>query len=592
MLSVDHLSRALEGGIARVLARVEELNRINVFPVPDGDTGSNLAHTLIGAYTRFRETCQSHPLRDVRTIMEAWADALVREARGNSGVLFAQFFTSLAQALPRKERVELPLFAQALQHAARDLYRVVSRPVEGTLLTVAREVADEAVRTDTREVRAFFERMVHRAREALARTPQLLPVLREHGVVDAGAEAFTLFVEGMKEALWGQRVALEHWIRKVQQGVIRRGGRERGDALAYRFCTEALVRPHRPVSRDAVRDRLRDLGDSLLVVATPRWIHVHIHTNHPQEVWDRLAPIGEIVETKAEDMEAQRRQDFPALLMDTTLDLPPEVAFRLGVIRVPVQVMMEGRVYRDGVDIHPEDVLRAQRAGKTLQTSQPTPQDLIDAVEKALKSSRQALCFHLSGGLSGTVRSAQQVIQSRGLAHRVRVVDTHLLSYGGGFLLWQAHDMLQAGMSVDEVLRILEQRARRSVVLLSVHDLTYLIRSGRLSGGRSLLVRALRMKVVLEFNPRDERLYPVARLLPFQRAQKRLVQEALRRMDSRTVWDVAVVHTGEMESSTTPILETIQRFRKVRRTATGAASSAVTAHIGPWGLGILAVPAS
>ncbi len=588
-LSADALRRALEGGVARVLARVEELNRINVFPVPDGDTGSNLAHTLGGAFLRFRERAREG-CEDARALMEAWAEALVREARGNSGVLFAQYFTSLAQALPSRPSIPVEAFARALQEASRELYRVVSTPVEGTLLTVAREVAEEARNLQARDPETFFARLVRRAREALARTPELLPVLREHGVVDAGAEGFTLFVEGMKEALFGQRVTVEHLLSRLKQAGIRRGGRE-GEALRYRFCTEALVRPRGDVRREAVRQILENLGDSLLVVATPRWIHVHIHTNHPEEVFARLSGFGVLVETKADDMEAQRKRDLPALLMDTTLDLPPDVAFKIGVIRIPVHVMVEGQTFEDGVTIHPEDVLRVQREGKTLTTSQPAPRTFEDAFRKALQNAPSALSFHLSGRLSGTVHTARGVAAALGVQDRVHVVDTHLLSFAGGFLLWQAYDRLAAGEPLDAVLAFVERQARESFALLSVHDLSYLIRSGRLSGGAGVLARTLGLKVILEFSGREEILRPIARLLPFQSARKRLIQEALKRMDPDRVWDVAVVHTGELGAFVEETLEALGARRRIRRRATGRASSAVAAHIGPWGMGILAVPA-
>ncbi len=588
-LSADTLRRALEGGVARVLSRVEELNKINVFPVPDGDTGSNLAHTLGGAFLRFRERFRED-CGDARSLMEAWAEALVREARGNSGVLFAQYFTSLARALPPRPSVPVEVFAQALQEASRELYRVVSTPVEGTLLTVAREVAEEARNRQAGDPKTFFIHLVRRAREALARTPELLPLLREHGVVDAGAEGFTLFVEGMKEALFGQRVAVEHLLAHLKRSGIRRGGRE-GEALRYRFCTEALVRPEGDVQREAVQQTLKDLGDSLLVVATPRWIHVHIHTNRPEEVFSRLSAFGMLVETKADDMEAQRRGDLPALLMDTTLDLPPDVAFKLGVIRIPVHVMVGGETFEDGVTIHPEDVLRLQREGQALSTSQPSPQAFEEAFRKALQNSPHALSFHLSGKLSGTVHTARGVVTSLGEEDRIHVVDTHLLSFGGGFLLWQAHDLLAAGRPLEEVLTLVEHQARESFALLSVHDLSYLARSGRLSGGAGFLARVLKLKVVLEFSGREEILRPIARLLPFQSARKRLIQEALKRMDPERVWDVAVVHTGELGAFVEETLEVLARERRIRRRATGRASSAVAAHIGPWGMGILAVPA-
>ncbi len=586
------LQRALELGFARILERWKELNQNNVFPVADGDTGTNLVQTLRGAYHRVRERSL---LRDhAGQLLQSWAQALLYEARGNSGVLFSQFVLGLAHALRDVHAIGVQDWVRALERACAESYRALTRPVEGTILTIIRTLAEQApkIAQQTSNVRDFWDRLSIIAQETLQRTPELLPVLKKHGVLDAGAQGFVLFLEGFREALYGKQVTLDHLLQQLGDRWQKRGGAHaQEEALTYRFCTEAVLRPGKNVDVKEVRQALEHLGDSLIVVGGREGIHVHIHTSHPAEVWAILETLGSLDMKKVDDMAAQRSADFPAFAMDTGLDLPPEVAFDLGVLNIPVQVYIDGQPYRVEGEIHTEDVVRALEAGHRVQTSQPSPADFERAFREGLSRRARVVSFHLPAALSGTVSTARQVAARLDPSgERIYVRDSRFLSYGGGLVLLATYDLLLQGVPLEEALERVDRQAQEGFVLLTLPTMKYLVRSGRLTRQKGWIARFLKLRAILEYDTRTGALYPYKLVAPWQNLNRTLLMLALKRMDPERLYDVAVPHTTRVEQEARALLNHIQKERRVRRAFTGAACPAITVHLGPGALAVMVLP--
>ncbi len=591
-IGASQLRRALEAGFARVLEQWKELNRTNVFPVADGDTGTNLVQTLLGAYRRLKE--HSLPRDHAGQLLQAWAHALLFEARGNSGVLFSQFVLGLAHALKERPDIGISEWVQALEQAREESYRALARPVEGTILTVIRTLAEQAPRISRQAtgVREFWDHLVREARKTLHQTPEWLPVLKQHGVLDAGAQGFVLFLEGFREALYGKRVALDHLLQQMGNRWHRRGGaRQTGEPLTHRFCTEAVLRPRPGLDIKGVRSALTSLGDSLIVVGGREGMHIHIHTSSPEQVWAVLEGLGTLEMRKVDDMAAQQKKDFPAFAMDTGLDLPPEVAFDLGVLKIPVQVYIDGQPYRVEGEIHTEDVVRALEAGHTVQTSQPSPADFERAFREGLSRRQRVVSFHLPAALSGTVSTGQQVAARLDPEGRSIVVrDSRFLSYGGGLVLLMVYDLLLKGIPLDEALNRVDQRAQEGFVLLTLPTMKYLVRSGRLTRQKGWIARVLGLRAVLEYDTRTGALFPYKLVAPWQDLNESLFRLALKRMDPDVLYDVAVPHTTRVDPEARALLARLQQERRVRRAFTGAACPAITVHLGPGALAIMALP--
>jgi uncharacterized protein len=310
--------RSLLAASAHVRGMSGELDRINVFPVPDGDTGTNLALTLQSVAERLSETREP----EVGVVAEAAAQGAILGARGNSGMLLSHFLLGLSAELGDRVRIDPATFARAVAAGARAVGGALEKPVEGTIVTVMRDTAEVATRDPGDDFVALLERMVDAARASLARTPDLLPVLSKAGVVDAGAQGFVHLLEGVLRLVRGETDdASGGWAGGwADQGAASRGPEARAAATGpsaaartafpeasdrFRYCTEGLVRGAALPDRDTTMAALAPMGDSLIAIRSGALLKVHIHTDDPEGVFTLLEEWGDVETRKAEDMRAQ-----------------------------------------------------------------------------------------------------------------------------------------------------------------------------------------------------------------------------------------------------------------------------------------------
>ncbi|HEY6807152.1 MAG TPA: DAK2 domain-containing protein, partial [Gemmatimonadales bacterium] len=343
------LSRSLLAAADWVAAGRDELNRMNVFPVPDGDTGTNMWLTLREVAQALR-TLGDAPLPQVT---ETMAQASIRGARGNSGMMLSQFLLGLRDGLGDHATASARDLARAIRTGFERLNGALDDPVEGTILTVARDAADEAdAAADERDLKVFMRRLVTRAERSLQRTPELLQALKSAGVVDAGAKGFVRLLDGVK--------------RLIEEGGQAQGAVDRDlvNAAAttevasdrdYRFCTEVMVRGASLPKPEQVRAALRELGGSIVVLESGDLLKAHVHTDSPDRVFELGRGWGTLEYTKAEDMRAQHQalvnKRAVAFVADTACDLPDSVVFEKQIGLVPLQVVVGDRVYRDRLEL-------------------------------------------------------------------------------------------------------------------------------------------------------------------------------------------------------------------------------------------------
>jgi hypothetical protein len=300
------LARAFAGGAAALRRQAEALNAINVFPVPDGDTGTNMSLTMSAASTTAAEAAAT----PVATVANEAAQAMVMSAKGNSGVILSQIIGGFVgpEAL---EVLDATALAEALERGRAAAYRVVSNPKEGTILTSITAAAQGAARAagDGVTADAALAAAVEGAREAVARTPDLLPVLKEAGVVDAGAQGLFVLLDGMLRALRGEVIAdAPESFGTIDEAWL--GAREQlhGDGAQAGFCTEFVIEadPARAaLDPAAIREHLQAMGDSLLVIGDSGLVRVHLHSAVPDDAMAYARTLGALSHEKADDMERQ-----------------------------------------------------------------------------------------------------------------------------------------------------------------------------------------------------------------------------------------------------------------------------------------------
>ncbi|NIM48438.1 MAG: DegV family EDD domain-containing protein [Gemmatimonadales bacterium] len=582
------LRRSLLAAADWVDAWREELNRINVFPVPDGDTGTNFAMTLRAT----AEAVRALETAKLPVVTKAMAEACVFGARGNSGMLLSQFLLGFREALGDLETAAPEDVARAMRRGAERLYRSLDEPVEGTILTVSRDVATAAewAAERTTNLQEMMHHVLARGEVSLRRTPELLAVLKESGVVDAGAKAFIRVLEGVVRLMEGDPIlpATEPIAYTVPDAAALAEVAAERD---YGYCTEVLVRGSNFPPSIEIRTQLRRLGGSIVVLATDDLLKVHVHTDAPHQVFDLAATWGAIETTKADDIREQHRALHAArrriaIVVDSSCDLPDRLLDVHGMVVVPLQVIAGERTYADRVDIQGEELYRRmQEGGEIFTTSQPPPGAFVNAFQDACSSADEVLGLFIAGQLSGTLASAQAATQACSQGNSVTIVDSRSASYGLGMLALRAVELVDAGWSVAEIVRELNRVRDQSGGFFTVDTFENLLRSGRVSRGRAWLGGLLHIKPILEVTP-EGRIAPLDRV----RGRDALVPRVLEHLDRRltprpAVLRLGVAHAGVPELAQA-LKEELVRGYSPRECHVSEVTAALGVHTGPgaWGI--------
>lgn len=306
----------MDYGIRNLSLHCEEINDLNVFPVPDGDTGTNMVTT-----TRLGYRAMEDGDSDLRSVAGKFGSSVVYGARGNSGVIVSQFlkgFSEVFSALGHGAEADLPCFVRALENGVALAYRAVSHPTEGTILTVVRE-ATEAVAAGTYgDLSELLEVFLQRARISLENTPNLLPVLKNAGVVDSGGVGIVYFFEGMYKYLNNETLSAPEAKHGEEPEAVDYGRFDRNSTFTLGYCTEVLLQRtngKEEISFDAFRDGLNALGESVVATEEGDKLKLHVHTDTPEAVLSYAHRFGEFLSLKIENMSVQHSERTKRLLV-------------------------------------------------------------------------------------------------------------------------------------------------------------------------------------------------------------------------------------------------------------------------------------
>ena len=316
-ISASQFQEMVQAGAARLQVNAEFVNSLNVFPVPDGDTGTNMNLSMTSGAKAVADATSEN----VGDLAATLSKGLLMGARGNSGVILSQLFRGFSKAIPTAETLTAPELAQAFTHGVETAYKAVMKPVEGTILTVARISAEygEKKAQTTDDCIEVMKAVVHGAKRSLAKTPDLLPVLKEVGVVDSGGQGLLFIYEGFLNALTGEYpadeifepspAAMDEMVNAEHHRSVQ--GHLATEDITFGYCTEIMVKIGGGPTVDSefdyetFRNYLNELGDSLLVVNDDEIIKVHVHTEHPGEVMNYGQKFGSLVKIKVDNMRLQ-----------------------------------------------------------------------------------------------------------------------------------------------------------------------------------------------------------------------------------------------------------------------------------------------
>jgi DAK2 domain fusion protein YloV len=348
------------------------VNALNVFPVPDGDTGTNMSATMMSAVTEI----EKNKATAVHTIVDSAAMGSLMGARGNSGVILSQLLRGFSKHLKGKKTINTKDFAGALKEGANTAYRAVMKPTEGTILTVARETGDRAIEIAKQEddFLFFMDSVYNAATEILNKTPDMLPVLKQAGVVDAGGKGLLLIYFGFLKRLQEKITKLNKAVSSFDDSEVelqRSQFELKTEDIKFAYCTEFFINAKDP-DLEAFKEKLIGYGDSIVVVGTETLIKAHIHTNEPGTVLNEAIKIGELTKIKVENMKEQHRsiiEENDNIAISHNITKLPEKEYGIVTVAAGEGVI---NIFKDlGADVVIEGG----------QTMNPSTQDIVNAIE-------------------------------------------------------------------------------------------------------------------------------------------------------------------------------------------------------------------
>lgn len=305
------LQKAFLAGAANLEANKEWINELNVFPVPDGDTGTNMTLTIMAAA---REAAAiSNPTMD--SLSKAISSGSLRGARGNSGVILSQLFRGFTKEIKQCDAINTDILSKAMTRATETAYKAVMKPKEGTILTVARGMSEKAALIAEKEtdILAFCQQVIEEGDRVLSQTPEMLPVLKEAGVVDSGGQGLMVVVKGCLEGLMGKEVSLAS--EETPSGEKTAPPADRSSIetanIKFGYCTEFIINTDREFTsqdEEELKTYLEGIGDALVVVADEDMVKVHVHTNHPGLAFEKALTYGSLSRMKIDNMREEHEE--------------------------------------------------------------------------------------------------------------------------------------------------------------------------------------------------------------------------------------------------------------------------------------------
>jgi hypothetical protein len=572
------LHRTFQAGLHRVLARETYLNKINVFPVPDGDTGTNLAYTLMAIKKRIQR--EVNP--DLSAMSTTLATAALDGARGNSGVILAQFLVGFAKGVNNQEQLDTNGFATAMETARTFAYEALVQPQEGTILTVIsqwvktlQQACDSLI-----DFKTLLQEALDSAQEALLETPKRLGVLAKAGVVDAGGQGFVDLLRGIQEYIHEgttQLVTLTTPETKQLPETVVSGEQ-------YQFCMECVVTGD-AIDRKEIQNSLANLGNSIVVAGLADKVRVHIHTNEPRAVLKICEGYGTVSDEKADDMYRQEKDARHAswdiaVVVDSGCDLPETVLERLNIHVIPVRLNFGSEHYIDKMTINGEEFWRELATNPIHpQTSQPPPGDFLRQYQFLASHYRCAVSIHLPESVSGTCQSARTALRSLD-NFTATVVDSQNVSIGMGLVAIRAAEAVQAGKKFDEVLAITKKAVKQTKLYISLDTLSYLVKGGRISKSKQTVAELLRIHPILTLA--EHGVKTVKYLWGGKKKHEKFIQFVLKRIPKDKKVRIGVGHAQ--------CLDKAQEVASMMESIVGA-DNVFLAEVGP-ALGVHAGPKS
>lgn len=549
-LSHQNIYNAFALGAQKLSTKRQQLNDINVFPVADGDTGTNMVSTLNSILT----LPKGNTLQEV---CEGLSDTVSYHARGNSGAILAQFVIGFTENI--SEPIHNSSIVEALNSAVDRVYGALSQPVEGTIITIMKDWAQEVHRLSALEddLKIVFEKAMAKVQSSLENTPNLLKVLKEYHVVDSGAKGFVHFIEGFIEGLFKEEIELDEIVEDISLGIL---NHDHDAEITERYCTEFLLEN----AQEGIdyKTLLEPLGSSLLVVQSKKRVKIHIHTNTPDLAAKELSHYGDLIQQKVDDMvmqnnDLQSKQSI-ALVTDSIADLPDELRKGTDIHIFPLTIMVGKHAYLDRSTLKAHQFYRdVDSYPEYPSSSQPNVTSIDRYYQQLLAHYRSILVISVSSGMSGTYASFVQAAEKYSNIH---VFDSKVNSVAQGLHVLHAYQAIQDGKSIEEILNDLTKLREHTKIFVSVNTLKYMVKMGRVSARLAKIAALVNMKPVVSIDAEGKGV-TLGSAFSNHQSIKRVFKELDKALLGRKLLRYAIVHGEDLERAQAMAKTLTQKFK-------------------------------
>jgi DegV family protein with EDD domain len=526
------------------------LNKINVFPVNDGDTGSNMATTIWSTIESIL------PDKSFTITANRIAETAIINARGNSGIIFAQFLFGMSKETGGRESITIPQFAVCIKNSIPYMYEAVANPVEGTMLTVIRDWS-EFIYTK-KDIITDFNQLFVRSKEVLLKslleTKQKLLVLAKANVVDAGANAFVLFIEGIIEFIYSSSVRkLLH--SKKEPLVLPSNNEHICEVVKFRYCTEGILR-NLTVDQKTLSGILQQNGDSVVIGGDNKIEHIHVHTNNPAILFHHLKDLSLTTFHKADDMLRQSEIIFKrkwkiAIVTDSTCDLPQDLIDMYQINMLPINIHFGERHYLDKVTIHPEQFyVLLNHFNEFPKTSQINEKAFSVLYTQLASQYDSIIAIHLTDKFSGTYFSSQKAAQntSKEFNKSITVLNSKSLSGALGLITLRVAQAIEGGLSHDQIVLRAEKWIEDSRIFVNVKTLKYMVRGGRVSHTKGFIANLLNINPIVSMD-KNGNSFVFGNTFSQKSNMEKVMDHIYTICKNREVWNYIVLHAQNNEAA-------------------------------------------
>lgn len=544
---------AFLAGAQRLIENQGIINKINVFPVADADTGTNLAST-------FRSIVDNPiPTNTVKHAAGALAEAALVGARGNSGIIFAQFLYGFSNEIEKEEEFTVQSFARSVYKAVNYAYEAIANPVEGTMISVIREWAEfiDQMKGLIDDFVELLKQALQVARQSLADTTKKLEVLAKANVVDAGAKGFVLFLEGMIDFFNNKNAirAINIPMNEMDSGEI---PADLHEEITFRYCCEALLSLDRfpKSSKNHLKNSIGHFGDSLVVAGSEKRVRLHIHSDDPIQLFKTISQQADITYQKVDDMVMQQdmasnRKFDIGLFTDSTCDLPQDIIERYQISVIPLNLHSGDSHYLDRMTISNEtfyDLL--DRSSSYPSTSQPSYKDFINKYSYLCTHYPKTIGIHVSQAMSGTFSNSQRAakVVSEQSGKPIVVHSSNRVSSALGLIVLRTAKAIENGMAYEQIVEALPGWNVKSKILVSATSVKYLVKSGRLSHSKGMIARMLNVNPLISMNDSGKAM-TFGKAYNEKVSMNKVMREARKLLEDNTIWGYAISHIRNPETA-------------------------------------------